>query len=1348
MSIIRFVPFFCSVVIAIAVSATEHHVFRRLEATNSMSNNNVKAILKDKDGFLWVGTASGLNRYDGYEYKLYGIHSSSNATKDYLNDIQSLQEDCDGNIWVRSYRNYSVFNRDKDAFSVEVPKLLAGYGIDVDENYCVYVDCSRNLWILTDKTIHFFDMSTRKLKSRPHSIGTLHSNFGISDDSSGIYILLDTGEICVIDKSRLAIGYINTPENVSGFNHIYADYKQGLWLFSDHNDEIFYRKKSSRWTPLPLPSSDLTQSKGIRSILDDKSGHVWIGTDHNGLYIYNQSSGALEHFVHDSMTTGSLPSNNVSYIYHDAENTLWFGHNKSGISFCNDTQLQFEDYGFFGLDDITALLVDREGRIWAGTDGYGLYRKNVNDSGRAEKISSVFNGSIICLDEDKDGTVSAGCYGNGIYHINRNGIRHFTVANSSLISDIVWDVQSDKNGNVWIATINGTQYLEPESGQFMSLVASDGSPISSMTLFYDGDEIMYVGTFDGFYSVNINTKRHEYHNSNNRKTQTFGDGYVSAILKDKSGQLWLGHNQGITIWNAESDSLYSINPQNGLCNNMVHEMAINDDGHVWVATSNGLSIILPEWGADGELSYTVRSYTDKHGLNSSFFNTNAIAKLPDDNLIFGTSSGCVTFFPKKISNARRNDIQVIFTNLSIGAQAIAVDSLYDGRVLLTRSLEKTSSLTIAHDDKLITIGFTACDIMNQYNLSYQYKLEGLDNQWLSTSINKVSFASIPPGKYRLLVKACQFGGECSDAAGIDIIVLSPFYLTLWAYCLYLLAAIVLIYVIYKNIRSKHRRKLAYQKQKIESEQKVRINEIKLKFFTNISHDLRTPLTLIMVPLQVLMKRTKDETVKKMLDTMHHNATHLLNLINSLLDLRKLDVGAETLHCSVSDFISFIKSSCQAFDDYASSHNIRFKVESRIQELVFSYDQNKIKKVLNNLLSNAFKYTPDGGTVTVNVCCDDSEVTVSVSDTGVGIKDETRKHIFERFFQGEQSENKTGSGIGLHIANEYIRMHGGEISIADNNPSGSIFAFSIPLRGNAPCGEIVGLTADGYMSESCRHPMEHVTSDASGSSVPDSTDSMDAPETGNRKPCILLVDDNKEYLEIISNILSDAYSVVTADNGEKALEIIDNENIDLVISDVMMPGVDGMELCRRIKSDIRRSHIPVILLTAKSADEYRIEGLELGADDYITKPFNYQLLKLRIDKFIELSERNHRMFRNHIKVEPSEITITSLDEKLVEKAIRIVEEHMEDTEFSVETLSQELALSRGYLYKKLMAITGKGPADFIRTIRLKRARQLLANSQMQIAEVAYKCGFNSPKRFAQNFRNEFGMLPSEFLKGLP
>lgn len=390
--------------------------------------------------------------------------------------------------------------------------------------------------------------------------------------------------------------------------------------------------------------------------------------------------------------------------------------------------------------------------------------------------------------------------------------------------------------------------------------------------------------------------------------------------------------------------------------------------------------------------------------------------------------------------------------------------------------------------------------------------------------------------------------------------------------------------------------------------------------------------------------------------------------------------------------------------------------------------------MNNLLSNAFKYTPDGGHIRVSLERNDNFVTISVADSGEGIDDKTKKYIFERFYQGEQSESKTGSGIGLHIVNEYVHMHGGEISVTDNTPQGSTFTFSIPLQN---CGPVTDSVADRTDDEA--------TDETTDETELQQTD-IDNPES-EKKANILLVDDNKEYLDIIASVLSDEYNVLTADNGEKALELLDKENINLIISDVMMPGIDGMELCRRIKSNIRWSHIPVILLTAKGAEESRIEGLELGADDYITKPFNYQLLRLRIHKFIELFERNHRMFKNQIDVEPSEITITSLDEKLIEKAIKIVEDHMEDSEFSVEVLSQELALSRGYLYKKLMAITGKGPAEFIRTIRLKRARQLLAKSQLQIAEVAYKCGFNSPKRFAQSFRNEFGMLPSEYIKGL-
>lgn len=1328
----RFTTILFSLVFTVSIIASERHVFRKLDTNDGMSNDNVKSILKDKAGFLWVGTASGLNRYDGYEFKQYNIKTPENETNDYLDDIWSLQEDADGNIWVRSNKRYSVFNRDKDIFSVDVSELLSSYGIDIPEYYCVYVDRGKNLWILTDDTIHFYNMSEGSHKSVNHSIKFLLDNLDISDDPDYLYILLNTGKICRIDKSRLQIGYMQPPTEVNRVNHIYADFQHGLWLFSDHDNDIYYKKDSGPWDKPSLPSTNLTQSKGIRCILDDKSGHVWIGTDHNGLYVYNQFKATMESFIHDSKISGTLPSNNVSCIYQDDDNTIWFGHNKSGISFCNDSQLQFDNLGLFDADDITALLLDKRNNLWVGTDGNGLFRKKVGDKSHAEKISSVFNGSIICLDEDSTGMIYAGCYGNGLYWINGDDVNHFTTENSPLISDMVWDVQTDKTGNVWIATLNGTQYFDPKSGRFMSVVASDGPSINSMSLYYDGDDTMYIGTFEGFYKVDIHTKRHEHCFSNYKKTQSFKQGFVSSILKDTSGHLWLGHNRGITVWNTVTDSLYYIDHNYGLCDNMVRTITEDADGHIWVSTSNGISIISPKWGNEGNFSYNIRNYTKKHGLKSSFFNSNAVAKMPDGNFIFGTSNGCVTFHPKRIFNSRRNELKVIFTKLYVGAKPISVDSLYDGRILLKSSLEKTSTLTFDHDDNLITIEFTACDLTNQYNLEYDYKLEGLDNQWLHTGDNKVTFASIPEGKYRLLVKACLPNGECSETSGIDIIIRPPFYLSWWAYTIYILFIIGCVYAVYFGVRNKHRQKMDIQKQEFENEQKAKINEIKFKFFTNISHDLRTPLTLIMVPLQVLMSRAKDETSKKMLNTMHQNALHLLNLINSLLDLRKLDVGAESLHCSHNDFIHFVKSTCASFEDYASSRNIKFDLDCSLSELSFDFDIQKVKKIMNNLLSNAFKYTPDGGHIRVSLERNDNFVTISVADTGEGIDDKTKKYIFERFYQGEQSESKTGSGIGLHIVSEYVHMHGGEISVTDNTPQGSTFTFSIPLQN---CGPVTDSVADRTDDEA--------TDETTDETELQQTD-IDNPES-EKKANILLVDDNKEYLDIIASVLSDEYNVLTADNGEKALELLDKENINLIISDVMMPGIDGMELCRRIKSNICWSHIPVILLTAKGAEESRIEGLELGADDYITKPFNYQLLRLRIHKFIELFERNHRMFKNQIDVEPSEITITSLDEKLVEKAIKIVEDHMEDPEFSVEVLSLELALSRGYLYKKLMAITGKGPAEFIRTIRLKRARQLLAKSQLQIAEVAYKCGFNSPKRFAQNFRNEFGMLPSEFLK---
>ncbi len=764
---------------------------------------------------------------------------------------------------------------------------------------------------------------------------------------------------------------------------------------------------------------------------------------------------------------------------------------------------------------------------------------------------------------------------------------------------------------------------------------------------------------------------------------------------------------------------------------MIRAILEDNDGHIYASTSNGLSIITVQEAADRTLSYSMRNYTKKDGLKSTFFNSKSVTRPDSNSILFGTSDGCISFYPEKVFKDRRLPPDILFTGLYIGGTRIAIDSIYDGRLILKNALEETKQIELSYDDRLITIEFTVCDLTGQSGVRYAYMLEGIDSRWIFTDENKVTFTSLPYGNYRLLVKSGLPNGNWKeDPAILEIRVRPPFYMSIWACIIYMAIIIGGIILTANLIKRRHRQKLAIQRQAIESQQIVRINELKLKFFTNISHDLRTPLTLIMAPLQVLLDEVKDEPTRKKLLTIFSNARRLLDLINTLLDFRKLDVGAEGLHCRKDDIMRFISEQCALFTDYAANRNMDFTAECDPSGYMMDFDSAKVGKILNNLLSNAFKYTPDGGSVSVKATLKDRDLIIRIADSGQGISPEAKKHIFERFYQGEQGNHKTGSGIGLHIANEYARMHGGDISVSDNQPKGSVFTLTLPVDGCSAQSDPE--KTSGASGTPAEPPAPENTSEESSAA--------DSPAT------ILIVDDNEEYRDFIADTLSKDYTIFKAGNGREALDIMAKGNISLIVSDVMMPVMDGMELCRQVKTNIRWSHIPVILLTAKTAEEYRLEGLELGADDYLTKPFNLKLLQLRIKKFIDLFERNHRMFSDKLDVSPSEITITSLDEKLVEKAIRIVEEHMSDSDFSVELLSSELALSRGYLYKKLMAITGKGPAEFIRTIRLKRARQLLEQSQMQVAEIAYMCGFNSPRRFAQNFKNEFGMLPSEFLKG--
>jgi signal transduction histidine kinase/DNA-binding response OmpR family regulator len=667
---------------------------------------------------------------------------------------------------------------------------------------------------------------------------------------------------------------------------------------------------------------------------------------------------------------------------------------------------------------------------------------------------------------------------------------------------------------------------------------------------------------------------------------------------------------------------------------------------------------------------------------------------------------------------------VVFTGLSVANNTIQVDSVYNGHKLLKRSMEQTSSLTFSYKDKLIALQFTTTDLLNADKVKYAYKLDGFNDQWLATQENKIVFSSLNPGDYRLFIRACNSDGVWNEkAAVLNITVTPPFYLSDWAIALYVLIIIGLIIFIIYRTKKYHRAKLERQRAKLEREQEANLNEMKLRFFTNISHDLRTPLTLILTPLQTILSGVVENGLRKKLNTVNKNAEQLLQLINALLDFRKLDVGAETLRLQASDFVHFIRELCLPFHVYAIDRQMNFTFSSEIEILTMQFDPDKVQKIMLNLLSNAFKYTPDGGSIKVHIYQEDDRVCVSVSDSGQGISNADKEHIFERFFQASQKGlEKTGSGIGLHIVSEYVQMHKGTVTVTRNEPQGSTFTIKLPIL---------------EISIPEEFPLEKITDEETFEQLED----QHLPTN----PVLLLVDDNKDFCEFMADSLADEYSVLVAFNGQEALEQLRKNDVNIVVSDVMMPIMSGTELCTRIKTNIQWSHIPVILLTARTAEEYQIEGLELGADDYLTKPFNFNLLKLRIRKFLEWTEKCHISFSQKMDVSPGEITITPLDEQLIEKSIKVVEEHISDTEFSVEELGAAVGLSRSHLYKKLMSITGKGPAEFIRTIRLKRGRQLLGKSQLQIAEIAYAVGFNSPKRFTINFKGEFGLSPSEYLR---
>lgn len=1303
------------------------YIFRHFSTADGLLNNEVKSILRDRCGFLWIGTAAGLNRYDGYRLKSY-VGNPQDTYSLLEDDIESLQEDIEGNIWIGGRNTYVLYKREHDCF-VSVQSLLEQMQIHSKENVSlVHVDTNGDVWVIIGDTLYHYQYeragisySALKRFPLPRKTGTAC----LSDDGVHLYLVNNEGNVYEFNIAKGIWKQLPSPANAIGINRVYRDKSAGLWLYSTQNDAVYYKKDGEeRWKAICLESEERLQSNFIRSIQDDGKGNIWIATDHKGLFLYNKGIENIVNILHDPLQYSSITENGIGCMHWDSQGVLWVGYIKKGLSCYHPSFQKISNYQEPFLKNISAILEDSKGRVWIGTDGYGLVYKYPDSVKPIQKVDIPGN-IVVTLMEDSRGRIWIGTYLHGLLCYENGKLKQYTTANSGLADNSVYTLKQDRLGKIWIGTLWGhLQCLHPDSGIFENYISPSKDNSIAVSMHYENGDTLYVGMISGLCLQNIKDGRQQMYFGNKRGTMRFKQAYIQSVYKDEKGNFWLGHNQGVTVWDVHNDTLYYLDRKDGLCDNVVRGIAKDNRHRIWITTSNGCSIVNVYKRNEGKLSFHMDSYSTKDGLATDNFSRHSLCFLQSNRMLLGGVDGYSLVDLAVFDEKKDTSSQVIFTGLRIGGYEIQPNKPYQGRIVLKRTIEQQKELELKYFDRLIQIEYTAMNLLAPNRIHYAYMLEGLNKEWFYTTDTQITFNSLPPGNYRLLIKATNGTGQWhEDVSALFIRVLPPFWLSWYAYLFYAFSVALFFYFLWKHLQRKHLLHLEQHRAQLEHEQAIRLNEMKLRFFTNISHDFRTPLTLIITPLQTVLQEMTEGKTKESLKAVYRNAESLLTLINQLLDFRKLDVGGETLHLLQGDFAALFDDVAQNFQSYAAERCMNFHVCNEIGTLMMSFDADKVRKILANLLSNAFKYTPNGGTVTLRLFREGEQVGVSVADTGIGIQDADKKHIFERFFQIKQKMEFTGSGIGLHIVNEYVRMHQGCILVSDNEPQGCIFTFLLPIVAGKQSECLISKETDGTLI----------------------TIKEEIQKDENSIPTLLFVEDNREFCNFMSDNLKQKFHVLIAENGKKALEVLEKEDVNIVICDVMMPVMDGMELCKRIKSDIRTSHIPVILLTARTAEEYRLEGLEQGADDYITKPFSFNMLLLRIHKFMEWTEKSHQTFRRKLDVSPSEITITSLDEQLIAKAIRIVEEHMDDSDFSVETLSEEVGLTRGHLYKKLVSITGQGPADFIRTIRLKRAKQMLEESQLQIAEIAYSVGFSSPKIFSKNFKAEYGISPSEYVK---
>lgn len=1292
--------------LAAHLTVNSQSVYRLVDTAIGLPDDEVKGFFYAPDGRLGIRTFSGISLFDGCAFRVFSPMDAKPYRMNYVTALPRIYVDAEHRVWSKEQGQLLVFDLKREAFEPHVDQVLANWGIR-EPIRDFFVDEAKEYWAVT---------VTGKLLHQGHQIALRTQGLrDICRQGDRVWMVYSDGYLLGVDahtyQMKSTTRLWKKPVLPRDFVRLVQKGQQ-LWVMWDHG-VASYLPKQNRWQQRYGDDRHTFTTLAV-----SPEGRAFLGVRQLGL-VTIEPNGKQSLQTSFPMMDGECVADDIQSIAYERGN-LVLGFYYKGMALYNANMQGFPFYTFSQFQ----------------ADGLGFYRASCTSGGNVCLVFPqqvlTFNPYQITLQPlqgtgagddfiqsftDSRGRVWVGTFRKGIYLKDGDKVSHFMqedVPNKDIDYNIVRDFAEDHQHQIWVCYHGGVGRFDEQAKRIFPL-----------------QNKLFVG------NMNINSivfdRLHRLWTATNKGLIMGNQLKLKAVCKalaiDKQGWIWVGTMNGVYVFDIQNGKTYQYGKGEGMANEMIQDLVVDKLGDVWATTANGLCRFRRTRSSEQPFALTM--FDSQNKLGDTKFLPRTAASMADGKLFFGSSTGFYIVDPIQVKDMEYTG-HPVFTSLLVNNQEVVAGKEYDGRVILPFALSTTRKIVLEHDENFITVHFSGLNFDMPHHTYYKYRLQGVNNDWIEISpqdgIGRANYTDLSPGTYKLEVYSAGLDKVWSkQSATLEIEVLAPLWATWWAKLLYLLAFIALMIF---GVRWK----IEQNRKRMENEKYKELEEMKYRFFTNISHEFRTLLTLIITPVGSMLRRTTDTETRTQLNEVSKNAGDLLQLVNQLLDFRKMEMNGERLNLASGNLDEFIQYITMKFSPLSEQKNISLKFEDKTGGLFMYFDRDKLGKILTNLLSNAFKFTKSGGVVKVELskCFIDSRryARIIVEDTGCGISKEEQAHVFERFYRAEQQQAATqvGSGIGLNMVYEYVKLHQGKVSLESEEGKGSRFIVDIPTD------------LKHALQQEAAQDNQFVSSPA--------TDAVDgATEVQGAKKIektVMVVEDNEDFRHFLHRELSHIYNkVLVAKDGMEGALKAEEENPDLIVSDVMMPRMNGTDMCRRIKENIETSHIPVILLTAWSTDEGRTEGYKAGADAYIAKPFDMEVLLARISNLLEKQEKRKQDFSHSISLDPKTVTDSSPDEAFLNEVIGHIEKNIDNSEYTIDSLAGDVVMSRMSFYRKMKSLTGQTPADFIRTVRLKTAAKLLKEGNCNVSEACYRTGFASPQNFSKHFKEIFGVLPSQY-----